>query len=158
MIAALLHCLNHGLFKGGLFLGAGAVQHATGTRDMDKLGGLAKYMPRTTVMWLISAASIAGVPLFNGFVSKWLLYVAALNAGFPVPALLACVVSVFTMFSFMKASSGMFFGSETEASAGRTNRRGRCSPAAPCWPRSAWSSAWRRSSLSTASSRRRSAA
>ena len=118
IIAALLHCLNHGLFKGGLFLGAGAVQHATGTRDMDKLGGLAKYMPRTTVLWLISAASIAGVPLFNGFVSKWLLYVAALDAGFPVPALLAWVVSVFTMFSFMKASSGMFFGSETEASAG----------------------------------------
>ncbi len=61
IIAALLHCLNHGLFKGGLFLGAGAVQHATGTRDMDKLGGLARRTCRgTTVLWLISAASIAG--------------------------------------------------------------------------------------------------
>ncbi|HTX70167.1 MAG TPA: proton-conducting transporter membrane subunit [Thermoleophilia bacterium] len=118
VVAALLHCLNHGLFKGGLFLGAGAVQHATGTRDMDRLGGLSKRMPKTTVLWLICAASIAGVPLFNGFVSKWLLYVAALNAGFPVPALLAWVVSVLTTFSFMKASSGMFFGDETEASAG----------------------------------------
>ena len=114
--AGLLHCLNHGLFKGGLFLGAGAVQHETGTRDMNELGGLGRHMPRTTVLWLISAASIAGVPLFNGFVSKWLIYVAALRAGFPVPALIAWVVSIFTMFSFMKASSGMFFGTESPAS------------------------------------------
>jgi len=114
--AGLLHCLNHGLFKGGLFLGAGAVQHETGTRDMNELGGLGRRMPRTTVLWLISAASIAGVPLFNGFVSKWLIYVAALRAGFPVPALIAWVVSIFTMFSFMKASSGMFFGTESPAS------------------------------------------
>ncbi|HZL64832.1 MAG TPA: NADH-quinone oxidoreductase subunit L, partial [Thermoleophilia bacterium] len=114
--AALLHCINHGLFKGGLFLGAGAVQHETGTRDMDRLGGLARHMPRTTVLWLISAASIAGVPLFNGFVSKWLIYVAALRAGFAVPALVSWVVSVLTMFSFMKASSAMFFGTEGEAS------------------------------------------
>ncbi len=114
--AGLLHCLNHGLFKGGLFLGAGAVQHETGTRDMDELGGLGRHMPRTTVLWLISAASIAGVPLFNGFVSKWLIYVAALRAGFAVPALIAWIVSIFTMFSFMKASSGIFFGTESPAS------------------------------------------
>ena len=114
--AALLHTLNHGLFKGGLFLGAGAVQHATGTRDMDKLGGLARKMPTTTILWLISAASIAGVPLFNGFVSKWLLYVAAMQAGYVIPALIAWMVSIFTMFSFMKASASMFFGEEGEAS------------------------------------------
>lgn len=115
--AALLHTFNHGLFKGGLFLGAGAVQHATGTRDMDKLGGLFRKMPATTAMWLVSAAGIAGVPLFNGFVSKLLLYVAALDAGFAVPALIAWVVSVLTMFSFMKATSVTFFGEEGEASA-----------------------------------------
>lgn len=117
VIAGLLHCLNHGLFKGGLFLGAGAIQHATGTRDMDELGGLGRRMPRTTVLWLVSAASVAGVPLFNGFVSKWLIYVAALRAGFAVPALISWVVSVFTVFYFMKASSSMFFGEETEAGA-----------------------------------------
>ena len=116
--AALLHCLNHGLFKGGLFLGAGSVQQATGTKDMDKLGGLGRRMPRTTSLWLVSAASIAGVPLFSGFVSKWLIYLAALRAGFAVPALIAWVVSVLTMFSFMKASSGMFFGDESPAVAG----------------------------------------
>jgi multicomponent Na+:H+ antiporter subunit A len=114
--AALLHTFNHGLFKGGLFLGAGAIQHATGTRDMDRLGGLARKMPTTTVMWMISAAGIAGVPLFNGFVSKLLLYIAALEAGFAVPALIAWVVSVLTMFSFMKATSATFFGEEGEAS------------------------------------------
>ncbi|MHB9863585.1 proton-conducting transporter transmembrane domain-containing protein [Streptomyces sp. YIM S03343] len=115
--AALLHTFNHGLFKGGLFLGAGAVQHAAGTRDMDRLGGLARRMPGTTGLWLVSAASIAGVPLFNGFVSKLLLYVAALQSHQTIPALIAWIVSVLTMFSFMKATSAMFFGAEGEASA-----------------------------------------
>ncbi len=114
--AALLHTLNHGLFKGSLFLGAGSIQHATGSRDMDRLGGLFRRMPKTGVLWLISAASIAGIPLFNGFVSKWLLYGAALDAGYAVPALVAWVVSVLTMFSFMKATSVMFFGEDGELS------------------------------------------
>jgi multicomponent Na+:H+ antiporter subunit A len=56
--AGLLHCLNHGFFKGGLFLTAGSVQHAAGTRDMNKLGGLAQKMPRTTLSWLIGAGSM----------------------------------------------------------------------------------------------------
>jgi len=110
--AALLHCLNHGLFKGGLFLCAGAVQQATGTRDMDRLGGLVRHMPRTTLMWLILAGSISGVPFLSGFVSKWLIYVAAINVGQPVPALAAWVASIFTAFSFLKATSAVFFGNE----------------------------------------------
>lgn len=111
--AGLLHCLNHGLFKGGLFLCAGAVQHATGTRDMDRLGGLARQMPRTTVLWLMLAGSVAGVPLLSGFVSKWLLYNAALEAGQTVPALISWVVSVVTIFYFLKATSSVFLGDET---------------------------------------------
>ena len=59
----LLHCLNHGLFKGGLFLCAGAVQKAAGTRDMDRLGGLGRRMPYTMASWLIGAGAISGVPL-----------------------------------------------------------------------------------------------
>lgn len=118
IIAGLLHCLNHGLFKGGLFLGAGSVQHATGTRDMNELGGLSRIMPKTTTLWLVSAASIAGVPLFNGFVSKWLIYVAALSAGYVLPALIAWIVSILTMFTLLKATSSMFFGEETPASVG----------------------------------------
>lgn len=115
--AGLLHCLNHGLFKASLFLGAGAVQHATGTRDMDKLGGLGRRMPSTGILWLASSAAIAGVPLLNGFVSKWLLYVAAMDAGYTAPALIAWIVSAMTMFTFMKAGSSMFFGEDGEASA-----------------------------------------
>ena len=113
VIAGLLQCLNHAFFKGGLFLCAGSVQRATGTRDMDRLGGLARRMPRTAATWMIVAGGIAGVPLLNGFVSKWLVYAAALRAGQTVPALISWIVSVLTMFSFMKATSGVFFGTST---------------------------------------------
>jgi formate hydrogenlyase subunit 3/multisubunit Na+/H+ antiporter MnhD subunit len=111
--AGLLHCLNHSLFKGGLFLAAGSVQHATGTRDMDQLGGLVTRMPRTTVVWLISVGSMMGVPFMSGFASKWLLYTAALQAGQVVPALAAWVVSVGTVFSCVKATSSVFLGPTT---------------------------------------------
>jgi multicomponent Na+:H+ antiporter subunit A len=110
--AGLLHCLNHGLFKGGLFLCAGAVQHACGTRDMDRLGGLGRKMPRTFALWIVGAAGITGVPLLNGFVSKWLIYDAALEAGQPLLALVAWVGSILTVFSFLKATSGVFLGED----------------------------------------------
>lgn len=115
--AGLLHCLNHGIFKGGLFLCAGAVQHATGTRDMDRLGGLARPMPKTTTLWLIFAGGVAGVPLLSGFVSKWLLYNAALEAGQIAPALISWLVSIVTIFYFLKATSGVFLGEESPAAA-----------------------------------------
>ena len=112
--AGLLHCLNHGFFKGGLFLNAGAVQHAAGTRDMNELGGLATRMPRTTLCWLIGVSSMAGIPLMSGFVSKWMLYAAALQAGWPVPAMVAWVVSLGTVFLCAKATSAVFLGPLTE--------------------------------------------
>jgi multicomponent Na+:H+ antiporter subunit A len=111
--AALLHCLNHSLFKGGLFLAAGSVQHATGTRDMNQLGGLARRMPQTSIVWLISVGSMMGVPFMSGFASKWLLYTAALQSGQVVPALAAWVVSVGTVFSCVKATSSVFLGHTT---------------------------------------------
>jgi multicomponent Na+:H+ antiporter subunit A len=111
--AGLLHCLNHGIFKGGLFLCAGAVQHATGTKDMDRLGGLGRRMPKTMALWLIGAGSISGLPLLSGFVSKWLIYNAALEAGQFIPALIAWIVSVLTVFYFLKATTGVFLGNET---------------------------------------------
>ncbi len=114
--AGLLHCLNHSLFKGGLFLAAGSVQHATGTRDMNQLGGLARRMPRTTVAWLVSVGSMMGIPFMSGFASKWLLYTAALQAGQVVPALVAWVVSVGTVFSCVKATSCVFLGPTTPQS------------------------------------------
>jgi multicomponent Na+:H+ antiporter subunit A len=112
--AGLLHCLNHGFFKGGLFLTAGSVQHATGTRDMNQLGGLAQKMPQTTLSWLIGAGSMAGVPLMSGFASKWMLYAAALQAGWAVPAMVAWAVSLGTVFLCAKATSAVFLGPLTE--------------------------------------------
>jgi len=73
MAAALLHVLNHALFKALLFLGAGSVLTATGTRDLDRLGGLARSMPVTTATFAVGALAIAALPPLNGFVSEWLL-------------------------------------------------------------------------------------
>ena len=92
MSAGLFHAMNHTMFKGLLFLAAGAVLHQTGTTDLGKLGGLSKKMPHTTVLFLIGAASISGVPPFNGFASKWMIYQATYmkavesgNIGFLLP-------------------------------------------------------------------------
>jgi len=113
--AGLLHCLNHGFFKGGLFLNAGAVQHAAGTRDMNRLGGLVQRMPRTTLAWLIGVGGMMGIPLMSGFVSKWMLYAAALQAGWVVPAMVAWAVSLGTVFLCAKATSAVFLGPLTDA-------------------------------------------
>jgi hydrogenase-4 component B len=72
---ALLHLLNHSLFKPLLFMGAGGVLRATHTREMDRLGGLAKSMPKTFVLFLIGAVAISGLPPLNGFVSELFLYI-----------------------------------------------------------------------------------
>ena len=72
----LYHAINHTLFKGLLFLTAGAVLYATGTTYLEKLGGLARKMPQTAALFLIGAFSISGIPPFNGFYSKWLIYQA----------------------------------------------------------------------------------
>ncbi|MFZ1109353.1 MAG: hydrogenase 4 subunit B [Rhodomicrobium sp.] len=88
MAAALIHSLNHSWFKSLLFLGAGAVLHATGRRDLDGLGGLIHRMPKTSFYWLIGALSIAALPPLNGFVSEWLLFQAVLvGPVFPEPIL-----------------------------------------------------------------------
>jgi multicomponent K+:H+ antiporter subunit A len=115
IMAGLLHCLNHGFFKGGLFLNAGAVQHAAGTRDMNRLGGLAARMPRTTLCWMVGVGNMAGIPLMSGFVSKWMLYAAALQAGWVIPAVVAWIASLGTVFICAKATSAVFFGPATEA-------------------------------------------
>jgi formate hydrogenlyase subunit 3/multisubunit Na+/H+ antiporter MnhD subunit len=74
---ALLHVLNHSLFKGLLFLGAGVVVHSTGTRRLDQLGGLFKRMPWVGLACLIGTISIAGLPPFNGFAGEFLIYMGA---------------------------------------------------------------------------------
>lgn len=78
---ALLHVLNHALFKGLLFLVAGAVIHGTGTGDIDKLGGLLKRMPWAGATFLVGAAAISGLPPLNGFISEFLIYLGAFQEG-----------------------------------------------------------------------------
>jgi len=115
-VAALYHSINHSLYKTLLFFGAGAVEVQTGTRDMDKLGGLIKWMPLTALGFLIGTLSIAALPPFNGFVSEWLtlqtmlrsaelsstgakMVFALCGAGLALTAALAvtCFVKVFGM-------------------------------------------------------------
>jgi hydrogenase-4 component B len=80
LTAALLHCLNHAIFKSLLFLGAGAISDAAHTLDLEDLGGLQKRMPLTGVVFLIACCSIVGLPLFSGFVSEWLTFRSFLAA------------------------------------------------------------------------------
>ncbi|UEM22540.1 hydrogenase 4 subunit B [Skermanella mucosa] len=79
MTAAMLHVLNHALFKCILFFGAGAVLTATGERDLDRLGGLIHRMPATALFCLVGAAAISALPPLNGFVAEWMLFQAVLN-------------------------------------------------------------------------------
>ncbi len=74
-----LHVVNHALFKALLFLGAGSVDHACGTREIDLLGGLARAMPRTAILFLVGSVAISGLPPLNGFVSEWFVYLASLR-------------------------------------------------------------------------------
>ncbi len=74
LVAALLHCMNHTLFKGGLFLGVGSIHYATHTKNMEELGGLIKKMPVTAVFFLCCSLSISAIVPFNGFIGEWLTY------------------------------------------------------------------------------------
>jgi hydrogenase-4 component B len=79
-VAALYHTINHALFKGLLFLGAGAILHSTHERDLEQMGGLLRRMPWTGLFFLVGCLSISALPPFNGFVSEWLTFQAALQA------------------------------------------------------------------------------
>ncbi len=80
LIAALYHALNHAVFKGLLFLGAGSVLHATGLRNLNHMGGLALTMPNTALYVLVGSLAISALPPLNGFVSEWLIFQTALQA------------------------------------------------------------------------------
>src|SRR5207245_1472610 len=80
LIAGLYHTLNHAVFKGLLFLGAGSILHSTGLRNLNDMGGLIRGMPRTAFYFLIGALAISALPPLNGFVSEWLTFQAALQA------------------------------------------------------------------------------
>ena len=81
LAGGLLHIWNHSMMKGLMFLGAGSVLHGAGTKDMERLGGLLKRMPRTGLAMIVGALALAAVPPLNGFVSEWLIYMALLTGG-----------------------------------------------------------------------------
>jgi hydrogenase-4 component B len=114
IVASLYHVLNHAVFKGLLFLGAGGVVVATGTRQIEEMGGLAKRMPWTALFFLVGAAAISGLPLLNGFASEWLLFQALLfgfhlsseilvRSLFPVAGALLALTSALAAACFVKA-------------------------------------------------------
>lgn len=115
LAGAILHAVNHACFKSCLFLGAGSVLYRTGTRDMDKLGGLARFMPYTAGSTAIASLSIAGVPPFNGFTSKWLIVSGCILVGLRFPlflvlGLVALFISVVTLAAFLKVLGAVFLG------------------------------------------------
>jgi hydrogenase-4 component B len=128
LAGALLHTLNHALFKSLLFLGAGSVIHACGTREIDRMGGLGKNMPWTALFFLTGAVAICGLPPLNGFVSEWLIYLGmfrgildhdTLNDPFfalAAPAL--ALVGSLAVACFVKVFGTAFLGApRTEAAA-----------------------------------------
>jgi len=117
--AGLFHMINNAIYKSGLFLSTGAVQRQTGRTDISELGGLSKAMPVTFFSSLIFAMSISGVPPFNGFASKWMIYQGIIDFGagegiasslWMVWLGLAVLGSALTLASFIKFISGIFFG------------------------------------------------
>ncbi len=86
LVASLYHVLNHAVFKGLLFLGAGGVAHATGTRQIERLGGLIPRMPWTAATFLVGALAISGLPPLNGFASEWLTFQALLYEFHALPS------------------------------------------------------------------------
>jgi NADH:ubiquinone oxidoreductase subunit 5 (subunit L)/multisubunit Na+/H+ antiporter MnhA subunit len=104
------HMVNHAIYKSGLFLSAGSVEHRTGTTELKKLGGLFREMPLTAIGFAVCALAISGVWPLNGFVSKEMIFHGALETGFPVFAIAAWAGAVFTFASFLKAGHSIFLG------------------------------------------------
>lgn len=115
---ALVHSLNHALFKSLLFLGAGAVLHATGTRRIDRLGGLARSMPWTATAFLLGSVAIIGLPPLNGFLGEWITVQGALTAAGTEGALrfagfaaaVMGLVGALALACFARAGASVFLG------------------------------------------------
>ncbi len=110
IIGGLFHMVNHAIYKSSLFLGAGAIEDRTGTTELEDLGGLARQMPVTFITMLVAALSISGIPPFNGFVSKWLVYQGMLNGGHIIFLVVAIFGSSLTLASFIKVLHSVFWG------------------------------------------------
>jgi hydrogenase-4 component B len=133
LAGALLHVWNHGAFKSLLFFGAGSVLHATGTREMSRLGGLWRTMPWTAGLFALGCIAVAGLPPLNGFVSEWLIYLGLFNAAMskgsaawaamPAAIMLAMAGAV-AMASFAKAGAMIFLGAPRTPAAAQAHECG----------------------------------
>ena len=133
LAGGLLHVWNHGLFKALLFLGAGSVLHATGTREMSRLGGLWRRMPWTAGLFALGAAAISGLPPLNGFVSEWLVYLGLFDATISrgpsawaaIPAvMLLGITGALALACFVKVCGVVFLGAPRSSAAGRAHECG----------------------------------
>ncbi|MCO5157200.1 MAG: hydrogenase 4 subunit B [Aquamicrobium sp.] len=140
LTAALFHVLNHALFKSLLFFGAGAVLTATGTRDMERLGGLIHRMPATALFFLVGALAISALPPLNGFISEWLAFQAILQSPaldgwglkIAVPALggMLALAAALAAACFVRAFGVAFLGRARSPEAGEAKEVDRVSLAA----------------------------
>jgi len=130
---ALLHIVNHALFKGLLFMGAGAVLHGAGTAEMEALGGLAKRMPRVTFIFVLGAAAACALPPLNGFAGEFLIYLGAFGAlNGPTNIVLAALLALTALSAagalalavFAKAAGMVFLGEPRTSAAANAHNSG----------------------------------
>lgn len=114
LAGAVFHLFNHAIFKAGLFANAAALEEQTGTRDMEKLGGLGSKMPVTAITSLIASLSTAGIPPLSGFWSKLIIIIALWSAGYHVYAIIAVLASMLTLAYFLLMQRRVFFGKTKE--------------------------------------------
>ena len=133
LAGALLHVWNHGLFKALLFFGAGSVLHATGTREMSRLGGLWRAMPWTAGLFALGAVAISGLPPLNGFVSEWLVYLGLFDATLShgpsawaaIPAaILLGLTGALALACFTKVCGVVFLGAPRSTAAANVHESG----------------------------------
>ena len=113
-VAAIFHVINHATFKASLFMAAGIIDHETGTRDMRRINGLWRYMPHTATLAMVAAASNAGVPLLNGFLSKEMFFAESLALNLPglwawLPPIIATLAGIFTVAYSARFIHDVFF-------------------------------------------------
>lgn len=126
LAGCLLHVWNHSLFKSLLFFCAGAVIHSSHTRQIDRMGGLAKTMPQTALYFLIGSVAICGLPPLNGFVSEWFIYLGMLRSAIPEPAAgigaligvpVLAMIGALAVLCFVKLYGTAFLGEPRTATA-----------------------------------------
>jgi multicomponent Na+:H+ antiporter subunit D len=110
IFGALFHLFNHSIFKSLLFLNSGSIEYATGTRDLNKIRGVARSSPVTGYTNLIASLSICGMPPLGGFWSKLIIIFACIQANRPILALIAIIVSMLTLAYYFRALTPALFG------------------------------------------------